>query len=164
MTKAKNKATGLSKAATSTGVAIPLDRTQVTVLLDKLKAELVKLKQGSPEAISLDITYNGTNIKNVTKITELLEISASVNSRSKAYDDEAKRYGVEGKVKAFTVSDKTAVEWVEIIQKAIFELINKKEIEKREAAIAKLSKFEDEQTKFQREIGDIMKDASELLS
>lgn len=161
-TKALKKSTGVSK--TTTGVTIPLDKSEVTSLVDKFKAQLAELKKGMPEAVSLDISYNGTTIKNVTKVTELLEISASVNARSAAYDIEAKRYDVAGKVKPFMVSEKTATEWVEIIQKAIFELINKKQIEKLEDAIKKLSKFEDEQTKFQREIGGIMEGAAELLS
>ena len=149
---------------TTTELSNPLDRSQVTLLLEKLKSELAELKKGSKEAVSTNIDYNGTNIKDVTTIGELLEISSSVNARSAAYDVETSRYKVAGKVKAFTVSEKTAPEWVEIIDKAIFELINKKEIEKRESAIQKLSKFEDEQTKFQREISGIMQDASELLS
>lgn len=164
-TKSTAKAsTAVSTAITSTGLAIPLDKSEVTSLVDKFKAQLAELKKGAPEAISLDITYNETNIKNVTKITELLEISASVNARSAAYDVEAARYNVTGKVKPFQVSEKTAAEWNEIIKKAIFELINKKQIEKLEDAIKKLSKFEDEQTKFQREIGGIMEGAAELLS
>ena len=158
------KTTAVAKKTVSTGVAIPLDKSEVTSLVDKFKAQLAELKKGMPEAVSLDISYNGTNIKGVEKITELLEISASINARSKAYDVEAARYNVVGKVKPFMVSDKTAAEWVEIIEKAIFELINKKQIEKLEDAIKKLSKFEDEQTKFQREIGGIMEGAAELLS
>ena len=158
------KSTAVSKVTTSTGLAVPLDKSEVTSLVDKFKAQLAELKKGAPEAVSLDITYNGTNVKNVTKVTELLEMSASINARSAAYDAEAARYDVVGKVKPFSVSDKTAPEWIEIIQKAIFELINKKQIEKLEDAIQKLSKFEDEQTKFQREIGGIMEGAAELLS
>jgi len=158
------KSTAVSTVTTSTGLTVPLDKSEVTSLVDKFKAQLAELKKGMPEAVSLDISYNGTTIKNVTKVTELLEISASVNARSAAYDVEAKRYNVTGKVKAFMVSEKTAPEWVEIIEKAIFELINKKQIEKLEDAIKKLSKFEDEQTKFQREIGGIMEGAAELLS
>lgn len=159
----KPKSTAVAKA-TTTGVSIPLDKSEVTSLVEKFKAQLAELKKGAPEAISLDIEYNGTNVKSVTKVTELLEMSASINARSVAYDVEAKRYEVAGKVKPFMVSEKTAAEWVEIIRKAIFELINKKQIEKLEDAIKKLSKFEDEQTKFQREIGGIMEGAAELLS
>lgn len=158
------KSTAVAKKTKSTKIAIPLDKSEVTSLVDKFKAQLAELKKGMPEAVSLDISYNGTNIKGVEKVTELLEISASINARSETYDIEAVRYNVVGKVKPFMISDKTASEWVMIIEKAIFELINKKQIEKLEDAIKKLSKFEDEQTKFQREIGGIMEGAAELLS
>lgn len=161
---AKSTKSTAAKVTTSTGMAVPLDKSEVTSLVDKFKAQLAELKKGAPEAVSTDISYNGVNIKNVAKITELLEISASINARSAAYDAETARYNVVGKVKPFMTTEKTAAEWVEIIQKAIFELINKKQIEKLEDAIKKLSKFEDEQTKFQREIGSIMDGATELLS
>lgn len=161
---ATKKTTGLTKKSTTTDLSTPLDKAGVTTLIDKLKGQLEELRKGAPEAISLDITYSSTNIKNVTKISELLEISASVNARSEAYDVECARYDLVGKVKPFAVSEKTAKEWVEIIGKAIFELKNKKQIEQLEDSIKKLSKFEDEQTKFQREIGGILANATELLS
>lgn len=154
------KTTAVAKVSTG----LELTPENVTATINKLKAQLETLKKGVPEALSLDITYNGTNIKNVTKVSELLEISASIHARNEAYNTEAKRYGVEGKVKEFTVSDKTASQWKEIIDKAIFELVNKKQIEQIEAAIKKLSKFEDEKTQLQREFEGIVGSASELLS
>ena len=170
-TKSSKKSTALSTVTTSTGLAVPLDKSEVTSLVDKFKAQLAELKKGTAEAVSLDITISwgggSSNIKEVDKVSTLLEISSSVHARAKAYQEEIDRYSslkLKGKVKEFTVSDKTTAEWEEIIQKAIFELINKKQIEKLEDAIQKLSKFEDEQTKFQREIGGIMEGAAELLS
>ncbi len=151
-------------AVAKVGTGLELTPENVTATIDKLKAQLQALKKGVPEALSLDISYNGTNIKNVTKVSELLEISASIHARNEAYNAEAKRYGVEGKVKEFTVSEKTASQWKEIIEKAIFELVNKKQIEQIEAAIQKLSKFEDEKTQLQREFEGIVGSASELLS
>lgn len=143
---------------------LELTPENVTATINKLKAQLNDLRKSQPEAVSLDITYNGTNIKNVTKVSELLEISASIHARSAAYNVEITRYGLEGKVKEFTVSEKTASQWREIIEKAIFELVNKKQIEQIEAAIKKLSKFEDEKTQLQREFEGIVGSASELLS
>lgn len=163
------KKNALAKTGTTTDLALPLDKAGVTKMIDTFKAQLADLKKGAPEAVSLDINYvasNGgsINIKNVTKISELLEISSSINARSNAYDAEVKRYELEGKVKPFSVSEKTAAEWVEIIDKAIFELVNKTKIEKLEKAIKDLSEFEDEQTKFQRKISGIVEGATELLS
>lgn len=154
------KTTAVAKAAQG----LELTPENVTATIDKLKAQLLTLKKGVPESLSLDISYNGTNIKNVTKVSELLEISASIHARNEAYNVEAKRYGVDGKVKHFTVSEKTASQWKEIIDKAIFELVNKKQIEQIESAIKKLSKFEDEKTQLQREFEGIVGSASELLS
>lgn len=147
---------------------LELTPENVTATIDKLKAQLNDLRKSQPEAVSLDITVSwgggSTNIKNVNKVSELLEISASIHARTAAYNAEAKRYNVEGKVKEFTVSEKTAAQWKEIIEKAIFELVNKKQIEQIEAAIKKLSKFEDEKTQLQREFEGIVGSASELLS
>lgn len=158
------KTTAVAKVSTG----LELTPENVTATINKLKAQLETLKKGVPEALSLDInvSWGGgtTNIKNVNKVSELLEISASIHARNEAYNTEAKRYGVEGKVKEFTVSDKTASQWKEIIDKAIFELVNKKQIEQIEAAIKKLSKFEDEKTQLQREFEGIVGSASELLS
>jgi uncharacterized protein (UPF0335 family) len=53
---------------------------------------------------------------------------------------------------------------MEIIDKAAFELINKVKITQIEAAIKKLSKFEDEKIQLQREFADIVGSATELLS
>jgi hypothetical protein len=163
------KTTAVAKTTNTTDLALPLDKAGVTKMIDTFKAKLAELKKEAPEAISLDINYtfgsgSSVNIKNVTKLGELLEISASINARSNAYAVEVKRYGLEGKIKPFTVSDKTAEEWIEIINKAKTELINKTEIEKIEKAIKDLSEFEDEQTKFQRKITGIVESATELLS
>lgn len=154
------KTTAVAKVTTG----LELTPENVTLTIDNLKAQLAELKKDQPEAVSLDITYQSTNIKNITKISELLEISASIHARDLAYKAEVSRYGLDGKVKEFTVSDKTASQWKEIISKAIFELVNKKKIEQLENAIKKLSKFEDEKTQLQREFEGIVGSASELLS
>lgn len=154
------KTTAVAKVTTG----LELTPEKVTATIDTLKAQLAELKKDQPEAVSLDITYQSTNIKNVTKISELLEISASIHARNLAYQAEVSRYGLDGKVKEFTVSEKTANQWKEIISKAIFELVNKKKIEQLENAIKKLSKFEDEKTQLQREFEGIVGSASELLS
>jgi hypothetical protein len=153
-----------TKAVAKATTALELTPENVTSTIDNLKAQLAKLKSNVPEAVSTDISYNGTNIKSVAKVSELLEISASIHARAAAYNEETKRYGVEGKVKEFTVADKTVAQWKEIIEKAIFELVNKKQIEQIENAIKRLSKFEDEKTQLQREFEGIVGSASELLA
>jgi hypothetical protein len=151
-------------AVATVGSGIELTPANVTSTINDLKAKLQSLRSSAPEAVSLDIDYNGTTIKNVTKVSELLEISASIHARSAAYDAEIERFNLKGKVKAFSHSEKTVAQWEEIIEKAIFELVNKKQIEQIESAIKKLSKFEDEKTQLQREFDSIVGNASELLS
>jgi len=158
----------MSKKTTTPAVAsttnLALTPENVTLTIDSLKSQLAKLKSNVPEAVSTNIDYNGTNVKDVTKVSELLEISASIHARGAAYIEETKRYNVEGKVKDFTVSEKTVSQWKEIIEKAIFELVNKKQIQQIESAIKRLSKFEDEKTQLQREFDGIVGSASELLA
>ena len=151
-------------AVATVGSGIELTPANVTSTINDLKAKLQTLRSSAPEAVSLEIDYNGTTIKNVTKVSELLEISASIHARSAAYDSEIERFNLKGKVKAFSHSEKTVTQWEEIIEKAIFELVNKKQIEQIENAIKKLSKFEDEKTQLQREFDSIVGNASELLS
>ena len=156
------KKTATAVATVNSG--IELTPENVTSTIDGLKAKLQALRSSAPEAVSLEIDYNGTTIKTVTKVSELLEISASIHARSAAYDSEIERFNLKGKVKPFTASEKTVSQWKEIIEKAIFELVNKKQIEQIESAIKKLSKFEDEKTQLQREFDNIVGNASELLS
>lgn len=158
MAKSKNTPATVS----TTGLALTPEN--VTSTIDSLKSQLSKLKSNVPEAVSTNIDYNGTNIKDVTKVSELLEISSSIHARSAAYNVEAQRYQVEGKVKAFTVNEKSVIQWKEIIEKAIFELVNKKQIDQIEAAIKELSEFEDNKTKLQRKFEGIIGSASELLA
>lgn len=153
-----------TKAVAKIESGLELTPENVTSTIDNLKAQLAKLKSSVPEAVSTDINYNSTNIKDVSKVSELLEISASIHARGASYNEETKRYGVEGKVKEFTVSEKTVSQWKEIIEKAIFELVNKKQIQQIESAIKRLSKFEDEKTQLQREFEGIVSSASELLA
>jgi hypothetical protein len=150
--------------ATVTTTGLALTPENVTSTIDSLKTQLSKLKSNVPKTVSTNINYNGTNIKDVTKVSELLEISSSIHARNAAYNVEAQRYAVEGKVKGFTVNEKSVSQWKEIIEKAIFELINKKQIDQIEAAIKKLSKFEDEKTQLQREFADIVVSTTELLA
>jgi hypothetical protein len=156
-------------AVAKTTPTLELTPENVTSTIDNLRAQLAKLKSNVSETVSTDISYtfgNGSsvNIKDVTKVGELLEISSSIEARSSAYDRAAIRHKVEGKVKPFSQNDKNFDQWMEIIDKAIFELINKKQIEQIESAIKRLSKFEDEKTQLQREFEGIVGSASELLA
>lgn len=161
-TGAKDQTKGVSTLKPTTG-ALSMTKQDVPKMIDQLKAQLETLKGNNRDKISLDVKYNGTNIKDVKTVKELLEISASVQARGKAYSEEVIRFKLQGKVQEFTTSDKTVEEWNLIIDKAINELINSTQIAKLESAIKKLSSHLDENTKLQNELAEIMGDASAPL-
>lgn len=158
-------------AVATTGTTTDLTaftQESISIQLDKYRKMLAELKQQVPENLSTNIEYitatgSTVNISKVEKLSTLMEISASIQARNTAYEIEVKRYKIEGKVKPFMSNDKTAEQWFEIIEKAVFELMNKNRISQLEKTIDRLSKFEDEKTKLAREINAIVEEASELL-
>lgn len=150
--------------ANSGALMIPVTKQDVPQAIEVLKAQLAAKKGNIDETISLDISYSGKNIKNVDSVKELMEISASINARAVAYQAELVRYGLDkANIASFSVSDKTAAEWVKIISKASNELINKSEITRLENAITKLSKHLDAETQLANELAEIMSSASEAI-
>lgn len=148
----------------SVDLFVPTAKADVPKAIEILKAQLAAKKGNIDETISLDINYGSTNIKNVNSVKELMEISASINARAVAYQAELVRYGLDKvNIAPFTVSDKSAEEWVKIIAKAANELINKSEITRLENAISKLSKHLDAETQLANELADIMSSASEAI-
>lgn len=148
-----------------TALTVPTTKADVPGTIKLLQEKLDSLKGTKEDKVSLDISYNGINIKNVKTVGELLEISSSVHARAAAYNAEIVRYKLtDMNIKAFTVSDKTSEEWAKVIDKAIFELINSSEIAKLESAIKKLSNHLDEATKFQNELAEIMAGAGEAIA
>ena len=160
---AASKSTALSTANTG-ALIVPKSAADVPQAIEMLKVQLAAKKGNIDESISLDISYNGKNIKNVDSVKELMEISASINARSTAYQAELVRYNLDNaNIAPFTVSDKTAEEWVKIIGKASNELINKSEITRLENAISKLSNHLDAETKLANELAEIMTSASAAI-
>jgi hypothetical protein len=136
----------------------------VPEMLEALKGQLKELRSQNKDTVSLNITYNGRNIKDLQSLQELLEISASVHAREAAYNEEVKRYKVEGEVVSFTTSGKNVKEWEEIIEKAIFELKNRKKISDLEEAISELSKYVSEEEKFRNSINAIVQKVTNPIS
>lgn len=162
---AKVKSTEVAVAT----IAAPINKAGVPAVLEQLKAQLKVLKGDVKSTISLNINYSGgagsssINIKDVSKVSDLLAISSAVQARNAAYNVEVVRYDLVGKIEGFKVSEKTAEEWVAIITKAISELLNKTQISKLEDAITKLSKYEDEETRLARELAEIVGNANSLI-
>lgn len=162
--KTSTKKTTAVATAQAGNLIIPTTKADVPQAIEVLKAQLAAKKGNIDETISLDIDYQGTNIKSVDSVKTLMEISASVNARAIAYNEELVRYGLnEANIAPFEQSGKTAAEWVKIIGKAANELINKSEITRLENAITKLSKHLDAETQLANELADIMSSALEAI-
>lgn len=151
-------------AKKETGLVIPTTTQQVPEAIETLKAQLAKLKGDVEEKVSLDISYNGKNIKNVDTVKELLEISASLHAREVAYNAEIVRYKLEkANIQPFSQEGKSLNDWEKIIAKAIHELINSKQIQKIENAIKELSKHLDAETKLKNTLAEVMQGATEYI-
>lgn len=145
---------------TTVEVVIPKTTKDVPAAIAQLEAELKALKGQVEDKISLDIQFEGTRIKDVTTVRELMEISSSMKKRSEAYEEAIFRHNLQDKnIAKFTISEKNVDEWMKIIDKAVFELINKSQITKIEAAIKKLSNHLDAETKLAKELNEIMQSA-----
>lgn len=141
---------------------IPSTTAQVPDAIEALKAQLKALKGQNDDTLSLDVSYEGTNISKVTSVRELLMISMSIHKKSEAYNQEISRYGLE----AMNIApfDETPIEkWEKIIQKAINELVNKTQIAKLENAIKALSNHLDAETKLKNELEGIMNTATQAI-
>lgn len=171
VTTSRKSQTGKNPGETSTQLAvsstgnslIPTTKAEVPAAIAALEAKLKELKGDIKNEISTDIMYDSQNIKNITTVKELLAISASIRARSAAYQKEIENYNLQGKVEEFSETEKSAVEWYAIIQKAIFELINNSQIKIIESSITKLSKYLDEDTRLANELASIMTEASAKL-
>lgn len=119
-----------------TSIVTPTKQEELPATIAQLKALLAEKRGTVDESVSLDIDYNGRNIKNIDSVKELIEISASINARAETYQKELARYNLlERNIAPFTQSDKSPAEWVKIIDKGINELINKVEITTLEETI-----------------------------
>ena len=160
MSKAKTAVT----KNTTTAISAPKTSKDVPATIEFLKAQLAQLKGNVEEKISLDISYNERNIKTVDTVSELLQISASLHARAKAYEVEVVRYGLESaNIQPFSEEKKSIEEWNKIIAKAIHELINSKQIQKIENAIKELSKHLDAETQLANTLASVMEGAMEFV-
>lgn len=149
--------------ALATQSTMSLEKTtqsDVPAIIDQLKNRLSALNGGDEDTISLDIDYsNGKNIKNITSVKELLEISSSITARSEAYNKEVERYNLTGRVEAFKITEKSVSHWEKVIRKAIISLINAKEVEQIKQSIKDLSEYLDNDTKIQNKIKSIIENS-----
>jgi hypothetical protein len=159
------KGTTTVATVNTTSLVIPKNSQEVSVTIEQLKTQLAILKGDREDSISLDISYdNGDNIKNVTTVGRLLEISSALHTRNDSYNREVERYGLQDKnIAPFKVANKTVSEWEKIIDKAIHELINKVKIEKIESAIKNLSKHLSEEERLANDLKSIAESVTEYI-
>lgn len=150
----------MSKETTEeTGLAInTLTVDKIPNVLESLKAQLKTLK-GDTEKL-VDHSYNGISIKSVKTVKELLEISASIHQRARAYEEEVERYELKDsekyKIAPFSQNGLSVSQWETIIKQAIFDLLNKVHIERLEKAIEKLSTHLSAEQKLKNDLESIM--------
>jgi len=159
-TKVKAPSKDLVKVSTAT---FPKTRADVPAAIASLKARLDEALSNIDEKLSIDINYENTNIKNVTTLSELIEIGSAIDERSAAFARQAEKLGLTDKVKEFQHSGKTAAQWNSIIAKAAFELENSERVKKLRNAIKKLETHLDEETRLQNDLAEIMDDATKPL-
>lgn len=158
----KKTKTAVATVSSSNGIA--LTKENVPALISQLESQLEALEGNVDKTVSTDVMYNGQNISKVEKVSTLLEISASIHAREKAYSEEISRYDLGSKnVAKFKTEDRTASEWSAIISKAINELLNAKAIKNLRDSISKLSNHVDAETKLQRELAGIMQNATQEI-
>ena len=132
--KTTNKELGLITIAEAS--IAPETQAELPLKLEQLRTLLASKKGVTDKTVSLDINYNGKQIKDITSVGELMEISASIDTRYNAYNSALDRLNKslaeeelpKANVVGWSQSNKNYVEWMAIIHKAAIELINKVEI------------------------------------
>lgn len=160
----KTEVTTVTVVATGNQVSIPKTSAQVAETIEMLKKQLEILKGGKEESISLEIYYKEHNIKNVDKVSTLLEIASAIEERNAAYNKQVKRYELEGKIQPFSVSEKSAEDWDKIIEKAINEKLNSSQIKNLESAIESLSKHLSAEDQLAADLAKVMSTAGQLIA
>ena len=155
-----------TKNGSSTGVATKNQFSSANVpnLLEELKQRLESLEVEKGQSFSLDIVYDASeeNIKDIKKVSRLIEIYSGVKSRGLAFKEAGEELGIDlTKVKEFTISGKTVEEWKIIIQKAYSKLTSSREIEKLKLAIKEMEECLSEEDKIAMKIRKITQFADE---
>ncbi len=134
-----NKFTAVAKVVTVNQIAAPTTQAELPATLEQLKSLLAAKKGVTDETVSLEISYNGKQIKNVTSVVELMEISASIDARYNAYNQALMRHNATTlNIAPWSQGEKSYEEWMAVINKGLTELINKTEIANLEETIKDL--------------------------
>jgi len=157
MTKSKNS-TEVAKAS------LTLTQADVPAQIDLLKKQLQEIQGDGKTKISTDVSYKGSKINKVSTVKELLEISASIHARAKAFEEETARYKMEGKLDKFQTEGHTPEQWKLIIEKAIFDKVNSVQISNIKKAISELEEFLSDEAKLQNKLSQIVNMANQKIA
>lgn len=158
------KTTAVGKASTAGEITIPTSTKEVGAVIEQLKAQLKVLKGDVDETVSLDIKYNGKTIKDITSVTELLQISSSIHAQEKAYTNELCRYNLQKlKIAPLSFSEKPVDYWTKVIEKAINNILNTAQIAKLEKAISDLSEHVSKEQKIKDTLAKIMEESQAYI-
>lgn len=129
-------------------------------VLEKLDAEIAKIKHIEESVYKTAGQLDGfpTNIKEETKVENLIRAFSSVRSREIAYDEAAKELGVKT-FPAFSINGGNTEDWKKdiLLRKAIIE--HKETLDKLTGFKEKMSKFlsaEDQQKMLLSEMNDFL--------
>ena len=162
----------MAKKATA---IISTESTEIAAQIEQMKnsipeliaAQRDRLKelQGDNEDknISLDIEYEGEAISSIDKVSELVELEASITAREAAYSAVLKKRGLEGKVKPWNKSGKDLSHWHQVLDKAYNLLVNKAEIAIIKSRIESLEVHLSEEAKMKATLEKLIKENNTLL-
>lgn len=161
---AKSKS-GEVVVASTTSIIIPTSAEQIPAVIEQLKATLKELQGDTDKEISLEISLGGKKVKDYDKVSDLLELSARLHAMQTAYDEEIERYNL-GKlnIKKWSIEGVGIKHVEKVIDKGIRTLVNKKQIEKIQNSIDKLSQHLSAEERLKADLASIMGTAAEEIA
>lgn len=139
-------------------------KNSIPELIDLQKKRLKELEGDNEDKnISLDIEYDGTPISSITKVSELVELEASLVAREAAYTATLRKRGLEGKVKAWAKEGKDINHWTQVLDKAYSQLVNKAEIALIKTRVKELEQHLSEEAKVKATLEKLIQEGTALL-
>lgn len=133
-------------------------KNKIPQLVAEQKEYLKSLKgDEKDQTVSLEIDYNGTTISSVEKVSELVEIEASIKAREAAYTTVLNSRGLQDKVVAWSHNEKSLEHWGHVLDKAFKKLVNKAEIALVEQRIKDLEVHLSEEAKMKATLEGLIK-------
>jgi hypothetical protein len=167
----------MAKASkTTTDVAVLTSKAELAAQTEELKNKIPQLVAEQKEylkslkgdekdvTVSLDIEYSGTTISSIEKVSELIEIEASIKAREAAYTSVLTSRGLQEKVVAWSHSEKGIEHWALVLDKAFKKLVNKAEIALVEQRIKDLEVHLSEEAKMKATLEKLIQAGAVKLS